>query len=68
MCEAVLTGTAVPSLGKKGVGFGGPRNRPARWCSYLCEFLEDYFAEGEADLDWSGFAAGLRLSIGTVND
>lgn len=28
----------------------------------------DYFAEGEADLDWSDFAAGFWLSIGTAND
>ncbi len=28
----------------------------------------NYFAEGGADLDWSAFAAGFWLSMGTSND
>jgi hypothetical protein len=33
-----------------------------------CKVQGDYFAEGETDLDWSAFAAGFWLSIGTAND
>ena len=75
MREAVLSGATVPSLvsevkREEDVVAGHPN-----WTRYgqfqpdnPCKVSRDYFAAGETDLDWSGFAAGLWLSISTSND
>jgi hypothetical protein len=71
MREAVLSGAVVPRLVRRSARstlLADIRTAPDRRSRHPSEFLRDYCAAGETDLGGLGFAAGLRLSIGTAND